>query len=70
VDPSRRVGAGRDVGDILDTPAFITEGGFLGWTDELLAAADMILWLDPPLPKLVWRPYFGSGGTLDGCHRC
>ena len=41
--------------DILDKPAFITEGGFLGWTDELLAAADMILWLDPPLPKLVWR---------------
>jgi hypothetical protein len=40
---------------ILDQPGFVTEGGFLGWTDDLLAAADVVLWLDPPLRTLVWR---------------
>src|SRR6478672_6082619 len=40
---------------ILEQPTFITEGGFLGWTDELLAAADLIIWLDPPLSVLIWR---------------
>lgn len=43
------------VADIVDQPAFITEGGFLGWTDDLFAAADVIVWLDPPLRTLVWR---------------
>jgi adenylate kinase family enzyme len=41
--------------EILEEPSFITEGGFLGWTDDLLAAADLIIWLDPPLSVLVWR---------------
>jgi hypothetical protein len=41
--------------DILDQPAFVTEGGFLGWTERLLAASDVVVWLDPPLPTLVWR---------------
>jgi hypothetical protein len=41
--------------EILEEPSFITEGGFLGWTDDLLAAADLIVWLDPPLRVLVWR---------------
>jgi hypothetical protein len=40
---------------ILEEPSFVTEGGFLGWTEALLAAADHIVWLDPPLPILVWR---------------
>jgi hypothetical protein len=40
---------------ILEEPGFVTEGGFLGWTDPLLAAADVVLWLDPPLRTLVWR---------------
>jgi hypothetical protein len=40
---------------ILREPSFITEGGFLGWTEDLLDAADVILWLDPPLGELVWR---------------
>ena len=40
---------------ILDEPSFVTEGGFLGWTEPLFAAADHIVWLDPPLPTLVWR---------------
>jgi hypothetical protein len=41
--------------EILERPAFITEGGFLDWTRDLFAAADVIIWLDPPLPTLVWR---------------
>ena len=40
---------------ILERPAFITEGGFLGWTDDLVAAADLIVWLDPPLRTLMGR---------------
>jgi hypothetical protein len=43
------------VARILEEPSFVTEGGFLGWTDGLLAAADHIVWLDPPLSILVWR---------------
>jgi adenylate kinase family enzyme len=41
--------------EILSEPDFVTEGGFLGWTEPLFSAADIILWLDPPLPTLVWR---------------
>jgi hypothetical protein len=40
---------------ILEERSFVTEGGFLGWTDRLLADADLIVWLDPPLWTLVWR---------------
>ena len=40
---------------ILDEPSAVTEGGFLGCTDVLLAAADHVIWLDPPLRVLVWR---------------
>jgi hypothetical protein len=40
---------------ILKQSNFVTEGGFLGWTEPLFAAADRILWLDPPLRVLVWR---------------
>lgn len=43
------------VAEILHEPSFIAEGGFLGWTDDLLAAADLVVWLDPPLRVLVWR---------------
>jgi len=52
-----RQAAERDdmLNEILAQPSFITEGGFLGWTDELFAASDLILWLDPPLHVLVWR---------------
>lgn len=40
---------------ILEAPSFVTEGGFLGWTEPLFEAADRIIWLDPPLRVLVWR---------------
>lgn len=43
------------VAQILAEPGFVTEGGFLGWTDALFAAASHIVWLDPPLRVLIWR---------------
>jgi adenylate kinase family enzyme len=41
--------------EILAEPSFVTEGGFIGWTEPLFAAADHILWLDPPLRTLISR---------------
>jgi adenylate kinase family enzyme len=48
-----------DVHHIASTPAWITEGSFLGWTRELLEQSDVIVWLDTPvwqaLPRVVVR---------------
>ena len=43
------------VQEIVDEPAWIVEGGHLGWTEPLLAAADVIVWLDPQLRVLLYR---------------
>jgi hypothetical protein len=43
------------VARILEEPSFVSEGGFLGWTEPLFAAAHHIIWLDPPLRVLIWR---------------
>jgi adenylate kinase family enzyme len=44
---------------IAAEPAWVTEGIYLGWTDLLLEAADLIIWLDLPwyiaLPRIVRR---------------
>jgi adenylate kinase family enzyme len=34
---------------------WVTEGTMLGWTDPLLGAADLVVWLDVPWPVAVWR---------------
>lgn len=44
-----------DVCAIAAQPGWVTEGVFLGWTDELLRAADVILWLDMPWRVAAWR---------------
>ena len=44
-----------DVCAIAAQPGWVTEGVFLGWTDELLRAADVILWLDVPWRVAAWR---------------
>ena len=44
-----------DVSAIAARPGWVTEGVFLGWTDELLRAADVILWLDVPWRVAAWR---------------
>jgi hypothetical protein len=41
--------------DILAGPAFITEGIYLWWIDELLQSADVIVWLDIPFRVAAWR---------------
>ena len=43
------------VAQILASAGFVTEGGFVGWVTPLFAAADRIVWLDPPLRVLIWR---------------
>jgi hypothetical protein len=43
------------VDEIVRQPTWIAEGGHLGWTEPLLAAADAIVWLDPPLRVLLHR---------------
>ena len=47
---------------IVRQPGWVTEGGHLGWTDPLLAAADLIVWLDPPLRVLLRRHWVRHRG--------
>ncbi|MBV9281848.1 MAG: hypothetical protein JOZ41_17355 [Chloroflexi bacterium] len=44
-----------DVARIAAQPAWVTEGVFLWWTDELLDRADVIVWLDIPWRVAAWR---------------
>ena len=44
-----------DVSRIAAQPAWVTEGIFLWWTDELLREADTIIWLDIPWRVAAWR---------------
>src|SRR5690348_5630431 len=43
------------VGSIAKGNAWITEGVYLGWTDELLQRADLIIWLDLPWYLVTWQ---------------
>jgi shikimate kinase len=49
------------IAQILAEPGFVTEGGFIGWTEPLFEAAEHILWLDPPLQALMWRHVWRHG---------
>jgi len=44
-----------DINSITAQPAWVTEGIFLTWTDELLRAADLIVWLDLSWPRALTR---------------
>jgi len=44
-----------DVSAIVAGPAWIAEGIYLWWIDDLLRAADTILWLDVPWRTAAWR---------------
>ncbi len=44
-----------DVRTIAAQPEWVTEGAFLGWTDELLRAADVIIRLDVRWRVAAWR---------------
>ena len=43
-----------DVRQIAAQPAWVSEGGFIWWVEDLLEAADTIVWLDLPW-LLCWR---------------
>ena len=47
----------RMVARILANEKWITEGGQLGWTRDILESADVIIWLDPPLAAMLWRHF-------------
>lgn len=36
----------KDVRQIVSQPAWVSEGGFIWWVDDLLRGADIIVWLD------------------------
>ncbi len=40
---------------IMAQPGWVTEGGFLWWTESLLEAADLVVWLDLPFYVSSWR---------------
>lgn len=44
-----------DVHSIVTQTTWVTDGIFLWWTDELLKAADVIIWLDIPWRVATWR---------------
>lgn len=44
-----------DVAEIVSHSGWVTEGGFLWWTDGLMEAADLIVWLDLPFRINAWR---------------
>jgi adenylate kinase family enzyme len=44
-----------DIEHIAAQPAWVAEGIFLTWTDELLRVADYIVWLDIPWPVAIKR---------------
>jgi adenylate kinase family enzyme len=45
----------REVRAIAEGPSWVTEGAFLWWIDDLLRAADVIVWLDLPFRIAIWR---------------
>lgn len=45
----------RAVEEILQHPGWIVEGGHLGWTEPLLDAARVIVWLDIPMLTTITR---------------
>ncbi len=44
-----------DIAQILSQPHWVTEGAFLWWVEDLIEAADVIIWLDLPWPLALWR---------------
>jgi hypothetical protein len=52
----------RAVNEILEQPGWIAEGGHVGWTDPLLEAARLIIWLEIPLLTTLRRRTRGLGG--------
>ena len=52
----------RAIRDILEQPGWIAEGGHVRWTDPLVEASDMIIWLEIPLVATLRRRTRGLRG--------
>lgn len=52
------------VAAILEEPGWIAEGGHVGWTEPLLEAADLIIWLDISVWTTLRRRTQGLGPLL------
>jgi adenylate kinase family enzyme len=50
------------VREILQQPGWVAEGGHVGWTEPLLDAADIIIWLDISVLTTVRRRTRGLNG--------
>jgi adenylate kinase family enzyme len=50
------------VREILQQPGWVAEGGHVGWTEPLLDAADVIIWVDISLLTTVRRRTRGLNG--------
>jgi adenylate kinase family enzyme len=50
------------VREILQQPGWVVDGGHVGWTEPLLEAADVIIWLDIPLLTTLRRRTRGLSG--------
>jgi len=44
-----------DLAAIVAEPAWVTEGSFVDWIDDVLASAELIVWLDVARPVVAWR---------------
>ncbi|MBI3972503.1 MAG: hypothetical protein HY332_14585, partial [Chloroflexi bacterium] len=54
-DPGRQRAQARDLARLCALPAWIIEGCYPGWIDELARASDLIVWLDVPFWRAAWR---------------
>lgn len=43
--------------ELAKRDAWVAEGGHIGWTEPLMAAADRIIWLDPSPLTALWRTW-------------
>lgn len=44
-----------EMADILAHESWIAEGAYANWADDLIQQADVVLWVEVPLPIAVWR---------------
>jgi hypothetical protein len=52
----------REVKRIVAEPGWVAEGGHLEWTEPLLSAADVIVWLDVPMRVALLRTHARHSG--------
>jgi adenylate kinase family enzyme len=46
------------VADIAGQPTWITDGVYVGWAQDLWRDADLVIFIDIPLRKMLWRVFW------------